>query len=208
MAGSGSKTLKTARNIFLFLAVLSFLIFTIWWLWQRQPKTPTAEKKQASMEQIKPSQNTPFVKSPKDSQVLSSGKIEFSGKVEGETYIVIVTNSTSAFGKSEKNGEFKIPIELSEGLNLAEIQVFNTNLSTAGTEQKTLFVAQKESPSQNWQVYAGSVKGILDNLITLTTPTGEKSVKKETKTNLILPSPPLSRKPTPAPDESIRIGDF
>jgi len=160
------------------------------------------------MEQIKPSQNTPFVKSPKDSQVLSSAKTEFSGKVEGEAYIVIVTNSTSAFGKSEKNGEFKIQIELSEGLNLADIRVFDNNLSTAGAEQKTLFVAQKESPSQNWQVYAGSVKGILDNLITLTTPTGEKSVKKETKTNLILPSPPLSRKPTPAPDESIRIGDF
>src|SRR3989344_6554930 len=161
MAGSGSKTLKTARNIFLFLAVLSFLVFVIWWLWQRQPKTPTAEKKQASMEQIKPSQNTGFVKSPRDSQVLSSGKIEFSGKVEGEAYIVIVANSTSAVVKNEKNGEFKIPIELSEGLNLADIRVFDTNLSAAGAEQKTLFFAQKETLPQNWQIHAGSVKGIL-----------------------------------------------
>src|SRR3989344_4365733 len=208
MAGSESQTFKTARNIFLFLAVLSFLIFTIWWLRQRQPKTQTEQKKQTSMEQIKPSQNTPFVKSPKDSQVLSSAKTEFSGKVEGEAYIVIVTNSTSAFGKSEKNGEFKIQIELSEGLNLADIRVFDNNLSPTGTEQQTLFVSQKETLPQNWQVYAGSVKGILDNLITLTTQTGEKSVKKETKTNLILPSPLLSKKPAPAPDESIRIGDF
>src|SRR3990167_10388934 len=140
MAAFGFRAFKTARNIFIFLAVTSFLVFTIWWLWQRQPKPPTAERKQPSMEQIKPSQNTPFVKSPRDSQVLSSAKTEFSGKVEGEAYIVIATNSTSAFGKSEKNGEFKIPIELSEDLNLADIRVFDTNLSTAGAEQKTLFV--------------------------------------------------------------------
>jgi len=208
MAAFGLGAFKTARNIFLFLAVLSFLVFTIWWLWQRQPKPQTEQKKQTSMEQIKPSQNAEFVKNPKDSQVLASGKIEFLGTVEGEAYIVIVTNSTSAIGKSEKSGEFKIPIELSEGLNLAKIQVFDTNLSAAGAEQKTLFVAQKETLPQSWQVYAGSVKGILDNLITITTPTGEKSVEKETKTNLILPSPILSKKPTPTPDESIRIGDF
>ena len=160
------------------------------------------------MEQIKPSQNTGFVKNPKDSQVLTSGKIDILGKVDGETYIVIVSNTTSAMGKSAKDGEFKIPIELSEGLNLLDIQVFDNKLSAQGAEQKTLFVTQKETLPQNWQVYAGSVKGILDNLITLTTSTGEKSVKKETKTNLILPSPPLSKKSTPAPLESIRIGDF
>src|SRR3990167_8204967 len=142
MAAFGFRAFKTARNIFLFLAVLSFLVFTIWWLWQRQPKTPTAEKKQPSMEQIKPSQNTKFVKNPKNSQILSFGKIEFQGNVEGEVYIVIVTNSTSAVVKSEKNGEFKIPIELSEGLNLADIRVFDTNLSAAGAEQKTLFVTE------------------------------------------------------------------
>src|SRR3990167_2687705 len=125
MAAFGFRAFKTARNIFIFLAVTSFLVFTIWWLWQRQPKTPSAEKKQPSMEQIKPSQNTEFVKNPKDSQILSSGKIEFQGKTNGEAYIVIITNSTSVIGKSEKNGEFKIPIELSEGLNLADIRVLD-----------------------------------------------------------------------------------
>ena len=208
MAVLRSKTFKTTRNIFLFLLVISFLIFAIWWLWQRQPKPQTAQRKQTSMEQIKPSQNTGFVKNPKDSQVLTSGKIDILGKVDGETYIVIVSNTTSAMGKSAKDGEFKIPIELSEGLNLLDIQVFDNKLSAQGAEQKTLFVTQKETLPQNWQLYAGSVKSIFDNLITLTSPTGEKSVKKETKTNLILPSPALSKKPTPAPDESIRIGDF
>ena len=208
MAAFGPHTFKTARNIFLSLAILSFLTFTILWLWQRQPKIQTEQKKQTSMEQIKPSQNVGFIKTPKDSQVLASGKIEFLGNVDGEAYIIIVTNSTSAIGKSAKSGEFKIPVELSEGLNLVDIRVFDNNLSTAGAEQKTLFVAQKETLPQNWQVYAGSVKSIFDNLITLTSQTGEKSVKKETKTNLILPSPALSKKPTPAPDESIRIGDF
>src|SRR3990167_8963706 len=208
MAGSGSKTLKTARNIFFFLAIFSSLVFAIWWLWQRQPKTPTDEKKQPSMEQIKPQKNTDFVKNPKDSQILQSAKTEFQGKTNGEAYVVIVTNSTSTIDKSEKNGEFKIPIELSAGLNLLEIKIFDNNLSPAGSEQKTVYVKENEPLPQNWQIFAGSVKGILNNLITLTTPTGEKSVKKDTKTNLILPSPILSKKPTPAPDDSIRIGDF
>src|SRR3990167_5908919 len=157
---------KIGKLILIIILLLAF-IYSIYWLWQRQPKTPSAEKKQPSMEQIKPSQNPEFVKNPKDSQILQSGKIEFQGKTNGEAHIVIITNSTSAFGKSEKNGEFKIPIELSEGLNLADIRVFDNNLSPAGAEQKTLFVAQKEPLPHNWQGYAGSVKGILDNLIIL-----------------------------------------
>ena len=208
MAGSGAKTLKTARNIFFFLAVLSFLVFTIWWLWQRQPKLAQIKQETTNQVQTPKPQKAGFVQVPKDSQVLSSGKIEISGKVDSETYIVVVSNSISAIGKSEKSGEFKIPIELSRGLNLLDIQILDNSLSPAGSEQKTLFVTEGETLPQNWQVYAGSVKSILDNLITLTSQTGEKSVKKEAKTNLILPSPLLSKKPTPAPDESIRIGDF
>src|SRR3990167_3713754 len=77
-----------------------------------------------------------------------------------------------------------------------------------GRAHKPVSAPEGDPLPQNWEVYAGSVKSILDNLITLTTSTGEKSVKKETKTNLILPSPILSKKPAPAPDESIRIGDF
>ena len=198
---------KIGKLILIVILLLAF-IYSIYWLWQRQPKPVQNKQETTNQVQIPKPQKAGFVQAPKDSQVLSSGKIEIAGKVEGEAYIVIITNSTSAFGKSEKNGEFKIPIELSEGLNLADIRVFDNNLSPTGTEQQTLFVSQKETLPQNWQVYAGSVKGILDNLITLTTPTGEKSVKKETKTNLILPSPVLSKKPAPAPSESIRIGDF
>ena len=208
MAAFWPYTFKTARNTLLLLLIVCAFTYAIWWLWQRQPKIQTEQKKQTSMEQIKPSQNAGFVKNPKDLQVLASGKIDIAGKVDGETYIVIVSNSTSAIGKSAKDGEFKIPIELSEELNLLDIQVFDNNLNAQGAEEKTLFVAQKETLPQNWQVYAGSVKSILDNLITLNTQTGEKNVKKDTKTNLILPSPPSSKKQKPTPDESIRIGDF
>ena len=198
---------KIGKLILIVILILAF-IYSIYWLWQRQPKPVQNKQETTNQVQTPKPQKTGFVQAPKDSQVLSSGKIEISGKVESGAYIVVVSNSTSAIGRSEKSGEFKIPIELSADLNLLDIQVFDNNLSAIGSEQKTVYIARDETPPQNWQVYAGSVKGILDNLITLTTPTGEKSVKKEAKTNLILPSPLLSKKPTPAPSESIRIGDF
>ena len=198
---------KIGKLILIVILILAF-IYSIYWLWQRQPKPVQNKQETTNQVQTPKPQKTGFVQAPKDSQVLSSGKIEISGKVDSEAYIVVVSNSTSAIGRSEKSGEFKIPIELSADLNLLDIQVFDNNLSAIGSEQKTVYVKEDEPLPQNWQVYAGSVKGILDNLITLTTPTGEKSVKKEAKTNLILPSPLLSKKPTPAPSESIRIGDF
>ncbi|OGD91763.1 hypothetical protein A3D07_02360 [Candidatus Curtissbacteria bacterium RIFCSPHIGHO2_02_FULL_42_15] len=198
---------KIGKLILIVILLLAF-IYSIYWLWQRQPKPAQIKQETTNQVQTPKPQKAGFVQVPKDSQILSSGKIEISGKVDSEAYIVVVSNSTSAIGRSEKSGEFKIPIELARGLNLLDIQVFNNNLSAIGSEQKTVYVAEGEPLPQNWEVYAGSVKSILDNLITLTTSTGEKSVKKETKTNLILPSPILSKKPAPAPDESIRIGDF
>jgi len=198
---------KIGKLILIVILLLAF-IYSIYWLWQRQPKPAQIKQETTNQVQTPKPQKAGFVQVPKDSQILSSGKIEISGKVDSEAYIVVVSNSTSAIGRSEKSGEFKIPIELARGLNLLDIQVFNNNLSAIGSEQKTVYVAESEPLPQNWEVYAGSVKSILDNLITLTTSTGEKSVKKETKTNLILPSPILSKKPAPAPDESIRIGDF
>ena len=199
---------KKIGKLILSVILLLAFIYSIYWLWQRQPKPAQIKQETTNQVQTPKPQKAGFVQVPKDSQILSSGKIEISGKVDSEAYIVVVSNSTSAIGRSEKSGEFKIPIELARGLNLLDIQVFNNNLSAIGSEQKTVYVAESEPLPQNWEVYAGSVKSILDNLITLTTSTGEKSVKKETKTNLILPSPILSKKPAPAPDESIRIGDF
>ena len=199
---------KKIGKLILSVILLLAFIYSIYWLWQRQPKPAQIKQETTNQVQTPKPQKAGFVQVPKDSQILSSGKIEISGKVDSEAYIVVVSNSTSAIGRSEKSGEFKIPIELARGLNLLDIQVFNNNLSAIGSEQKTVYVAEGEPLPQNWEVYAGSVKSILDNLITLTTSTGEKSVKKETKTNLILPSPILSKKPAPAPDESIRIGDF
>ena len=199
---------KRIGKLILIVILFSAVIYGIYWLWQRQPKPVQNIQSTTNQVQTSKPQKAGFVQVPKDSQVLSSGKIEISGKVESEAYIVVVSNSTSAVSKTSKSGEFKIPIELSAGLNLLDIQVFDNNLSAIGNEQKTVYITRDETPPQNWQVYAGSVKSILDNLITITSPTGEKSVKKDTKTNLILPSPLLSKKPTPAPSESIRIGDF
>lgn len=208
MAVLKSQTLKTARNILLFLLIVCAFVYLVWWLWQRQPKQPENKKPTVTSEQTRKEQKSGFIKTPLDSQVLADGKVEIIGKIDNEAYIAILANTASAISKSNTQGEFKIPVELSEGLNLVDIRVFDTNLKAVGAEQKTLFITEGETLPQNWQVFAGSVKSILDNLITLTTQTGEKSVKTQTKTNLILPSPILSKKPTPAPDESIRIGDF
>jgi len=198
---------KIGKLILIIILLLAF-IYGIWWLWQRQPKPAQIKQETTNQVQAPKPQKAGFVQAPKDAQVLSSTKIEISGKVDSEAYIVVVSNSVSAIGKSEKSGEFKISIELTAGLNLLDIQIFDNNLSPAGSEQKTVYVAEDEPLPQNFQVFAGSVKGILDNLITITSQTGEKKVKTDAKTNLILPSPPFSKKPTPAPLESIRIGDF
>src|SRR3990170_4468680 len=151
---------KIGKLILIVILLLAF-IYSIYWLWQRQPKPAQIKQETTNQVQTPKPQKAGFVQVPKDSQVLSSGKIEISGKVDSETYIVVVSNSISAIGKSEKSGEFKIPIELSRGLNLLDIQILDNSLSPAGSEQKTLFVTEGETLPQNWQVYAGSVKSIL-----------------------------------------------
>lgn len=208
MAGSGSKAFKAARNVLLFLLVISALVYGNWWLWQRQPRPAPVKQSTTNQVQAPKPQKAGFVQVPKDSQVLPSAKVEISGKVDGEALIVIVSNSTSAISKSAKSGEFKIPIELSKGLNLLDIQVFDKNLSATDSEKISVFVAAEDEPlPQNFQVFAGSVKGILDNVITLTAQTGEKKVKTDAKTNITFPAPPLAKTSSPAPD-SVRIGDF
>src|SRR3989344_4822032 len=104
MAGSESQTFKTARNIFLFLAVLSFLVFAIWWLWQRQPKPTENKKPIVASEQKRQEQKSGFIKAPLDSQILADGKVEIIGKIDNEAYIAILANTVSAISKSSEQG--------------------------------------------------------------------------------------------------------
>src|SRR3989344_3766803 len=111
---------KRIGKLILIVILFSTVIYGIYWLWQRQPKPVQNIQSTTNQVQTSKPQKAGFVQVPKDSQVLSSGKIEISGKVESEAYIVVVSNSTSAIGRSEKSGEFKIPIELSAGLNILD----------------------------------------------------------------------------------------
>src|SRR3989344_6892703 len=119
---------KRVGKLILIVILFSAVIYGIYWLWQRQPKPFQNIQSTTNQVQTSKPQKAGFAQAPKDSQVLSSAKIEISGKVDKDAYIVVISNSVSAIGKSEKSGEFKIPIELLAGLNLLDIQVFDNSL--------------------------------------------------------------------------------
>ena len=61
------------------------------------------------------------ITSPENNSLLSSNKTDISGIATPESNIIIATSAETFTGKSDKQGNFEIPITLESGLNIIKI---------------------------------------------------------------------------------------
>lgn len=200
--------------VFLFI---SLLIFVIYWLWQRQPKA--VNNPIQSITNIVTGKNNseqeaanPFSLNITDFQVTDSATLKITGTVNPNSYVLIFSNSKDQMVLANEAGNFETNFELNKNLNLASIVEVDKDFNISKQQALTLYLLEKNSPIKATTVYAGSVKSIFNNVITLTTTSGEKKVKSDSQTIVNLPksqSPTPKAKQSPQPEKAdIRVGDY
>lgn len=184
----------------------------MYWLWQRQPKGAKEESAPTQSNQVQnPSAEKAKVQSnlkPQDASILTSAKTTFTGSVAPNSIVIIYSNSIQVTTKSDDKGNFQKDINLSAGLNLFNISVYSQNLDETDRKTLTLYLAKDKEVTGN-TVYAGSVKSIFNNLITLTTTNGDKNVSAQNSTNFAFPKNVTDNsEATNSALSNIRVGDY
>jgi hypothetical protein len=189
--------------------VIGFLIF---WLWQRQPKSiniNSSEKTSTTIEKKDYEKNSSiFVLDPKDNDILDTSTIKFSGKTNKDNKIILISNTIGDIANVKNDGTFEITEVLENGLNLINIISIDRDFKEIQKESLTLYVSTSSDKDKN--VTAGFVNKIFENTLTVTTPSGDVTVKKTISTTISTPKPDVT-KPIPSPknkDADIRVGDY
>ena len=181
---------------------------TIYWLWQRQPKglTPTQELLEPASQNK--SATGSAAQSPKvsieDNKVLREKKLQLQGQVPTNSLVVVYSAAANAIIKSDQAGSFTSGLDLENGLNLIAISVLGPDFGEIAAKNLTYYLDSAETT--NTTVYAGLVKSIFENTITLTTQGGDMPIKKSASTKVNIPKlPGLESQPQ---DQDIRVGDY
>lgn len=203
---------KSIATILFSLIIFALFIYSIYWLWQRQPKGSLTESKPVQNNQIqKPQDEKSNIKSnltPEDFSVITSAKNIFSGTVEPNSLIVIYSNNKQYTTKSDDKGKFQQEVTLTAGLNLYSIQTYSQNLDELDKKTLSLYFAKDKETTGN-TVYAGSVKSIFNNLITVTTSNGDRSISSQKSTDYIFPkNSEDSTEATASAITNVRVGDY
>ena len=197
---------KRLTKPLILLIFIAILISTMVWLWQRQPKVPLSELQSSpatgEAAAVKVEEELEII--PGDSQVLTTGKVEFKGKYLPNLLLVIYSNNFQAIVKTDDRGEFAKEVELAQGLNQITAAVLDANLQTAEQKFLTLWVTDDDEGNT---VFTGSVKSIFDTLITVLTPNGDRNIRTGTSTTIDIPKEENQAANTSAV-KNIRIGDF
>lgn len=195
--------------IFISVVVVGALVF---WLWQRQPKGISENKPEKTSTTVENKQNEKdtsiFVLSPKDNDILDTNTVKFSGKTNKDNKIILISNSTGDIANVKNDGTFEITQVLGDGLNLINIISVDRDFKEIQKQSLTLYVLTTETKDKN--VTAGLVNKIFENTLTVTTLSGEVTVKKTATTTTSIPKSDTA-KPTPSPknkDTDIRVGDY
>ncbi len=192
------KTFQIKLTAILLIVIISIASF-MYWLWQRQP-SPQENRQLTSSTAQETDKNEAKEKSlkitPENGAVLKDNEITFQIESTPNEYVVIFSNLTQSVGKADEGGRFDVEIELEDSLNLINISTLNENLETTQSQSATYFIKQ---PAKTTTVFAGPVKSIFDEVITIATTGGEQTVRKKTSTDLILPT---------GEDGDIRVGDY
>lgn len=177
----------------------------IFWLWQRQPQFTSPNQSQSEEQNKKTKEKQPDVKTtPQDGFVTDQPKITLKGISKTDTYVAIITTSFDYLAKTKSYGLFEKEIELSEGLNLVKIVSLDDNLNLEKEENLTYFRSKIKKFDA---VFAGNVKSIFANLITISTLDGEKKITYKSSTEIILPSP-IPQLGVGDDNTNIRVGDY
>ena len=200
---------RIAKYLVILILITSF-VFSLFWLWQRQPKSQNQEVQTAINSQTVASEerNPQELKlSPKNFSVLTSKKIKFEGTSIPNSYLTIFSNISQAVVKTDASGNYEKEIDLVDGLNLVDLVTISPELQPKSKKSLTLLVAQDTKDGDT--VYTGPVKTIFDTLITLTTTDGQKEIRASGKTTISLPKEDdKENEATASALRNIRIGDF
>lgn len=199
----------------LVLIFLSAVIFLIYWLWQRQPKSSNPQSPQASQNATNSNSSdnqNPLSLNLKDGQAFDLPNLNLSGKASPNSQILIFSNSFDVLISSNDKGNFQTQINLDKGLNLINLAQVNSNFKETQKQILTLYLLGKNEPKTN-TVYAGTVKNIFDNVLTIAAISGgDEKVRQTNQTQINLPA---TASPTPKTSTSnksqnidIRVGDF
>ncbi len=203
---------KSIAAVLFSLIFISLFIYGIYWLWQRQPKDIKEQPSQTQNSQVQ-NPNTDNAKvqtnfKPQDSSVLTSAKVSFTGTVAPNAIAVIYSNSFQATTKSDAQGNFQKDATLSTGLNLFNISIFSQNLDELDKKTLTLYLAKDKETVGN-SVFAGNVKSIFNNLITLGTAGGDKMVNAQKSTDFTFPKiAGGNSEATTSAISNVRVGDY
>lgn len=197
-----------------FLIIFAFVIFTMYWLWQRQPKSQDQNlRSQTENSKELPAAQTANIK-PQNFSVLASTTIKLEGESKPNEYVAIYSNDANYLAKTKNDGKFEQTITLTLGLNLIEVIVFSISYDEQLKHQLTYWVINQDirggAKTQDTAktVFAGTIKTIFDNILTIQTSSGEKSVRVTAGTQLDVPEIEDEEESTRSALENIRVGDY
>jgi len=199
---------RTAKYLVILILVASFILF-LYWLWQRQPRVQNIQTPKPTAESNIIQTPESFKITPKDGSVLTSKKVKLTGIVN-PGYLIIFSNDFQAVIKTDQNGKFENEVDLTDGLNLFKLVSFSNKLKQ--NQENSLVYLLAKNTKDGETIFAGSVKTILDNLLTISTPNGQKNIRSTKDTNITLPKPPADEKnkneASGSAIQNIRVGDF
>lgn len=187
---------------------MALLVYGIYWLWQRQPK-PQNHQLSAPAAQEKDKEAFTFEIKPQDNSILASNKFKFEGRSQPDVLIAIYSNSQNDVVKTDSLGKFEKEVQLAIGLNLVEIVIISKDLKAGDKITLTYWVEEFNSQTFGTQVYAGSIKSLLGNLITISTPSGEKNIQASQSVKIELPKDAENEsESTKSALQNLRVGDY
>ena len=199
---------RTAKYLVILILVASFILF-LYWLWQRQPRVQNIQTPKPTAESNIIQTPESFKITPKDGSVLTSKKVKLTGEIN-PGYLAIFSNDFQAVIKTDQNGKFENEVDLTDGLNLFKLVSFSNKLKQ--NQENSLVYLLAKNTKDGETIFAGSVKTILDNLLTISTPNGQKNIRSTKDTNITLPKPPADEKnkneASGSAIQNIRVGDF
>ncbi|MBI3282923.1 hypothetical protein HYZ70_02500 [Candidatus Curtissbacteria bacterium] len=172
-------------------------------LWQRQPKVREPAEIE-STRQVQEKQEEKFTISPSTGSVINSSSVKFTGKTDPNHLVLIYANETSAITKTKGDGSFELTVASSTGINLFKLALISEDGQIVKEDNLTIYFSQKDVGTT---VFAGPVKSIFDNLITLTTTGGDKNIRTSKSTSFNVPEEEDVKEATEEVD-NIRIGDY
>lgn len=187
------------------------MAYGIYWLWQRQPKPKNHQPDSVvGQEQNGAKREQSLEIKPQDSQVLTDSPIKIEGQSKPDQYLAVYSNGFNYLIQTDNSGKFEQAINLTEGLNLIEIVAFSRDLKEDDKITLTYWLTKKDKKTMlGSTVFAGSVKTIFENILTLSTPAGEKNIRTLKTTEIVIPTEDETEiESTKSALDGVRVGDY